>query len=244
MKISVLICSVFFVLWYGQSVSAQTGPFTVKVRFGVLDTTCYPSCDHATEWSLELFADIYDGSGSLVPSSPAYFYEWGTDFCRGFGIGYGWAVGMGLSMIRPDGNKVKNEPGCCQLCPYQTYLVGVRVTINGTMVTSPTIRIPDGMQTTPASAPPAFPNPLNLSSGKDLSLPMDPTTESVAAVFVFTSSLDLVLVKDYAVRELYGVFSVSIPTSDLRSHVQSGVHLVVARLKGGAEYRWKVVLIR
>jgi len=63
---------------------------------------------------------------------------------------------------------------------------------------------------------------LRSCNGKDLSLPMNPTTENLAAVFVFTSSLDLVLAKDYAVRESYGVFSISIPSSDLRSRVQSG----------------------
>ncbi|HLA68889.1 MAG TPA: hypothetical protein VJN65_04225 [Bacteroidota bacterium] len=222
---------------------SQTGPFTVQVRFGVIDTTCYPSCDHPTEWSLELFADIYDANGILVPPSSSYLYEWGSDFCRGFGFGYGWAVGMGLSAIHPDGNKVKNEPGCCQLCPYQTYRVGVRVTINGTTVASPIIRIPDGSQTPVATSQPAYPNPLKLSSDRPLTLPLHPTTQEVAAVFILTASFDLVLARDYRVVESFGVYSVSVPASDLRTRLQSGIHFVVARLNG-EEYRWKVAFIQ
>ena len=227
-----------------QSSFAQSGPFTAKVRFGAIDTTCYPSCDHPTEWSLQLFADIYDGNGDLVSPSNAYLYEWGTDFCRGFGFAYGWAVGMGLSEIRPDGNKAKNEPGCCLLCPYQTYHVGVRVTINGSTVLSPNVRIPDGSQITVTTAGlPASPNPLRLSGDGPLILPVRPTTQAVAAVFILTSSLDLVLARDYRVVESFGVYSVSVPSSDLRTRLRSGIHFVVARLKE-EEYRWKIAVIQ
>lgn len=227
-----------------QNSFAQTGPFTVKVRFGVIDTTCYPNCDHPTEWSLQLLADIFDVNGDLVSPSNAYLYEWGTDFCRGFGMAYGWAVGMGLSEIHPDGNKVKNEPGCCVLCPYQTYYVGVRVTINGSTVVSPTVRIPDGSRITEKTADlPAFPNPLKLSGDRPLVLPVRPTVQPVAAVFILTASLDLVLARDYRVVESFGVYSISIPASELRTKVQSGVHFVVARLKE-EEYRWKIAVVQ
>jgi hypothetical protein len=140
---------------------SQTLPARVEIRFGLLDTTSYPSPSHPTEWKQELIADLYDSAGHVLPPSQSYMYSWGVDFCKGFGMGFGWAAGYGLSSISPDGNKIKTEAGCCTQCPFQTYLVGVRVTIGEDLVRSKVILIPNIAVPSAAGVSLNYPNPFS-----------------------------------------------------------------------------------
>ena len=141
---------------------AQGQPATVKIRFGRLDTTAYPAPGHSTEWAQELFADLYDSSGKSMPPSLNLRYDWGVDFCRGLGMLFGWASGNGLCNIRPDGNKIKNEPGCCDECPFQTYLVAVRVHLEDAYIQSATVRIPNIQIPSEPGLSSSYPNPFSL----------------------------------------------------------------------------------
>ncbi len=140
---------------------AQSPAYIVKIRFGVLDTTCYPSCSHPSEWKQELYAEVYDSFGNLVPLSPAYYYNWGVDFCTGFGLLFGWAQGYGQNRITPDGNKVKSSPGCCDICTFQSYYVAVRVTIDDVTFRSETILIPNIEIPVEFDLRQNYPNPFN-----------------------------------------------------------------------------------
>ena len=155
---SLLLCSVVLA---PHTVRAQTSPFRVAIRFGVLDTTSYPSLFHATEWKQQLIADLYDSAGHLLPPSASYMYTWGVDFCRGLGMAYGWAAGYGLSTISPDGNKLKSEPGCCDRCPFQTYIVSVRVRVDEDVYQADPVLIPNIPVPTEPGAFVNYPNPFS-----------------------------------------------------------------------------------
>lgn len=140
---------------------AQTIPARVEIRFGTLDTTSYPSPAHPTEWKQQLIADLYDSAGHALPASPNYMYTWGVDFCKGFGVGFGWAAGYGLSSISPDGNKLKSETGCCALCPFQTYLVAVRVNVEDYFLQSRSVLIPNIAIPEEPAVSSNYPNPFS-----------------------------------------------------------------------------------
>lgn len=139
--------------------AAQAPAHTVLIRLGELNTDCYPSCSHPTEWLQQLYAEVRDSSGMLVPPSAGMLYDWGAEFCNGIPFQYGYASGVGLSHIAVDGNLVKNDPGCCTECTHQTYDVGVRVTINDETFVAPRVRVP----TIPVAHAlrPNYPNPFN-----------------------------------------------------------------------------------
>lgn len=92
-------------------------------------------------------------------------------------------------------------------------------------------------------APDASPNPLRLSRGSPLSLPVPDASSRDAHVYMFGSSLDLVFSEDYAVRESFGNKVILIPAEALRSKVPSGVYFVVARC-GNQEFKWKVAILQ
>ncbi len=140
-------------------VSAQSPAYTVSIRLGELNTDCYPSCSHATEWLQQLYTEVRDSSGMLVPPSAGMLYDWGAEYCNGIPFQYGFATGVGLHHIAVDGNLVKNDPGCCAECAHQTYVVGVRVTIDDETFVAPRIRVP----TIPVvhALRPNYPNPFN-----------------------------------------------------------------------------------
>jgi hypothetical protein len=134
----------------------------VKIRFGAIDTTTYPAPGHSTEWAQELYADLYDASGNFMAPLLNSRYEWGVDFCRGLGMQFGWASGNGLCNIRPDGNKIKNEAGCCDECPFQTYNVAVRVHLEDAYIQSAVVRIPNIHIPSEPGHSASYPNPFSL----------------------------------------------------------------------------------
>jgi hypothetical protein len=147
-----------------QEASAQVELYKAKIRFGALDTTSYPSPSHPTEWSQELVAELYDASGNFVPPSSSRQYTWGLDFCNGNGMQFGWASGLGVFTIRPDGNKIKNVPGCCQECPFQSYIVAVRISIEDTYVQSTSVRVPNIVIPSEHHLSASYPNPFSLGT--------------------------------------------------------------------------------
>jgi hypothetical protein len=153
------------VLWMlmasASTLFAQTLPARVEVHFGALDTISYPSRLHPTEWKQELVAELYDSSGHVLPPSSEYLYTWGVDFCKGYGLVFGWASGYGLSVLSPDGNKIKVEEGCCHECPHQAYKVSVKVTIGELVVQSKHQMIPNIALPSTAGISANYPNPFS-----------------------------------------------------------------------------------
>lgn len=144
-----------------EGAAAQTLPARVEIRFGVLDTTAYPSVNHPTEWKQELFADVYDSTGILLPPSSQYVYTWGVDFCKGYGMQFGWASGKGLYTISPDGSKIKTDAGCSDVCPFQTYLVAVRVGFDDELIESKGVLIPNISMPAATGLSLNYPNPFS-----------------------------------------------------------------------------------
>ena len=142
----------------------QAQPAIVKIRFGQLDTISHPAPDHPTEWAQELFADLYDSSGHYLPPRLDSKYTWGVDFCNGRGMQFGWATGNGLYALRPDGNKIKSDPGCCAECPFQTYLVQVRVSVQDEFIQSLPVQLPDIPIPDELGASSNYPNPFSSST--------------------------------------------------------------------------------
>jgi hypothetical protein len=97
LRVFVQCCLILFT----PEAHSQNQPFAIKIRYGVLDTTSYPSANHPTEWKQELIADLYDSTGRLMPPIPGLVYVWGVDFCKGLGMGFGWVSGPGLNTISP-----------------------------------------------------------------------------------------------------------------------------------------------
>ncbi len=87
-------------------VFSQTGPFTVKLRLGPVDTTSYPDPSHPSEWLVWVYVDIFDANKNYVSPSANYFYRWFQDDCYGV-PGYAEVfAGYGHSEEDFDGNLV------------------------------------------------------------------------------------------------------------------------------------------
>lgn len=142
------------------SVRAQNVPLSVSIRYGELKTECYPSCDHSTEWLQQLFAEVRDSTGTLVPVASLEF-DWGVDYCNGLGYHHGFATGVGLDHIAVDGNLFKNVPDCCPACDFQTYDVGVRVRWSDEWSTVTRVRVPNIYIPVVHALLPNHPNPFN-----------------------------------------------------------------------------------
>jgi hypothetical protein len=141
-----------------HALRAQDTSLTVTIRFGDLQTDCYPSCNHSTEWLQQLHAEVRDSSGTLLPVAGLEF-DWGVDYCAGVGFQFGFARGAGLDHIAVDGNLVKNVADCCPACDFQAYDVGVRVRQTDTWFMSPLVRVPNIVIPTAHALLPNFPNP-------------------------------------------------------------------------------------
>ena len=147
-----------------RAAPAQAENYTAKIRFGALDTTAHPSAGHPTEWKQELIAELYDPTGNFVPASSSRLYVWGVDFCSGNGMRFGWASGPGMFTISPDGNKFKNEPGCCHECPFQSYHIAVRISVEDSYVQSASVRVPNILVPTGHHLSTGYPNPFSLGT--------------------------------------------------------------------------------
>ncbi len=121
---------------------AQNVPVTVTIRHGDLNTDCYPSCAHPTEWLQQLSAEVRDSSGTVMTTSGMVF-NWGVDFCGGNGMQYNYATGIGLQQFAVDGNLVKITSDCCPTCAHQAFRIGVRVTEGEAIVTAAPVLIPN-----------------------------------------------------------------------------------------------------
>lgn len=122
--------------------AAQDVPATVTIRYGVLNTDCYPSCAHPTEWLQQLTAEVRDSSGAIMTTTGMIF-NWGVDFCGGNGLQFNFATGIGLQQLAVDGNLVKNTPDCCPTCAHQAFRIGVRVTQGEETVTATPVPVPN-----------------------------------------------------------------------------------------------------
>jgi len=211
-----------------QSALSRQVPTTVRLSIAALDTLCYPNCDHPSEWKATLAAEVFDSAGVVIPPSSEMLYEWGVDFCGGNGFVWGFSSGLGRWMIDLDGNKIKNTEGCCTTCPYQSYLIGVRVTSGSLQLTSALLRVPDGGFQWDASHASASPNPFELTGSRILTLSL-PVNEPTVQISMLSPSGDLVFRREYSAMEYYGRIVVQIPASDFADQVQSGVHFVVAK---------------
>lgn len=211
-----------------QTASFGQTPSAVHISIAALDTLCYPSCDHPSEWKATLAAEVRDSAGVVIPPSSDMLYEWGADFCGGNGLQWGFSAGPGRWMIDLDGNKIKNTDGCCPTCPYQSYLIAVRVTSGSVQVTSALVRVPDGGFEWDASKASASPNPFELTGSRMLTLSL-PVQEPTVQVSMLSLSGDLVFRREYSAMEYYGRIVVQIPASDFADQVRSGVHFVVAK---------------
>ena len=88
-----------------------------------------------------------------------------------------------------------------------------------------------------------FPNPVRVSRDSKLSLPLGGATEKRAAVYFLNAALELVMSREYDVTESFGARFLSVPASDLRDGIPSGVYFVKA-ICGDKEFQWKVAIIR
>lgn len=119
----------------------QGVPMTVAIRFGDLNTDCYPSCAHPTEWLQQMVAEVRDTSG--VPLTAAgKLFNWGVDFCAGNGMQFNYATGIGLQQLAVDGNLVKITADCCPSCAHQAFRVSVRVTDGEETATAVPVLVP------------------------------------------------------------------------------------------------------
>jgi hypothetical protein len=88
-----------------------------------------------------------------------------------------------------------------------------------------------------------FPNPVRVSHDSKLNLPLGGSTEKRAVVYFLNAALELVLSREYVVTDLFGSRMLSVPASDLRDGIPSGVYFVKATC-GDKEFQWKVAIIQ
>ena len=217
-------------------------PSSVRLTIAALDTICYPNCAHPTEWKATLVAELLDSAGTVIPPNSLMFYEWGADFCGGNGLGWGFSGGNGLWILDVDGNKLKNTDGCCLSCPYQSYMVGVRVTVGGVTVTSPLVRVPDGGIDWRGDHAAAAPNPFDLTRDAVLILSL-PVRDPTVQVTMVSPSGDLAFRREYSAVEYFGRKVVQIRASDFAASITSGVYFVVAKTSSD-QFLLKIVFIR
>jgi hypothetical protein len=208
--------------------SERQVPSSVRIRIAAIDTVCYPNCAHPTEWKTTLVAELLDSAGGVIPPDAQALYEWGTDFCGGYGFGWGFAVGTGLWSLDVDGNKIKTVEGCCPACPYQAYLIAVRVRFGDTFVTSQIIRVPDGGTQWAGAHAGLAPNPFDLSGSHVLTLSV-PVEEPTVQVSILSPSGNLAFRREYTAVESFGRRIVQIRSTDFANHVTSGVYFVVVK---------------
>ena len=89
----------------------------------------------------------------------------------------------------------------------------------------------------------ASPNPIYLARESRLALPVQDPTNSLAQVYFLNSALTMQFSSSYNVSNAFGANFILVPSSDLQSHLSSGVYFVIARVNQ-SEYRWKVAVIR
>ena len=89
----------------------------------------------------------------------------------------------------------------------------------------------------------AFPNPVRVSHDSKLNLPVGGSTEKRAVVYFLNAAMELVLSLEYDVTESFGSRLLSVPASDLRDGIPSGVYFVKATC-GEKEFQWKVAIIQ
>jgi hypothetical protein len=89
----------------------------------------------------------------------------------------------------------------------------------------------------------ASPNPLRLSSGARLSLPVNEPANSSAQVYVLSAAMTMQFSAGYTVSNALGGRFVYIPASELQAHLASGIYFIIARINQ-TEYRWKVAVVR
>ncbi|MCX6143260.1 MAG: hypothetical protein NTZ35_08575 [Ignavibacteriales bacterium] len=88
-----------------------------------------------------------------------------------------------------------------------------------------------------------FPNPVRISHDSKLNLPLSGSTEKRAVVYFLNAALELVMSREYDVTESFGSRLLSVPASDLRDGIPTGVYFVKARC-GDKEFQWKVAIIQ
>ena len=87
------------------------------------------------------------------------------------------------------------------------------------------------------------PNPIHLATESRLALPVQEPENSAAQVYFLTSALTVRFSAKYYVGNSFGANYILVPSSDLQSHLSSGVYFVIARVNE-SQYRWKVAVIR
>jgi hypothetical protein len=88
-----------------------------------------------------------------------------------------------------------------------------------------------------------FPNPVRVSRDSKLNFPMGGSTEKRAMVYFLNAALELVMSREYDVTESFGSRLLSVPATDLRDGIPSGVYFVKATC-GGKDFQWKVAIIQ
>ena len=89
----------------------------------------------------------------------------------------------------------------------------------------------------------ASPNPLVLSKAVRLQLPVNSAANSPAHISCFTISMTLAFSGNYFVSQYAGRNYIFVPSTDLQSHLSSGIYIILAHLDN-SDYRWKVAVIR
>ncbi len=89
----------------------------------------------------------------------------------------------------------------------------------------------------------ASPNPINLARESRLALPVQEPTNSPAHVYFLSSALTMQFSATYMVGNNFSANCILVPSSDLQSHLSSGIYFVIARVNQSV-YRWKVAVIR
>jgi hypothetical protein len=87
------------------------------------------------------------------------------------------------------------------------------------------------------------PNPFRMAQASELMLPLSGTSSSSASVYFLTNSLTLAYSGVFQVKNQFGNQFISVPSSAIQSHLNSGVYFVVAKV-AGSEFRWKVAIVR
>jgi hypothetical protein len=237
MRTLLVLCMGFLAVVPRTALSRQV-PSALRLRIAALDTVCYPNCAHPTEWKASLVAEFLDSAGTVLPPDAQAFYQYGADYCGGNGFGWGFAGGTGLWYLDVDGNKIKNTAGCCASCPYQSYIVGVRVMVGSAYLTSELIRVPDGGTEWMSVHAEAAPNPFDLTNSPTLTLSL-PVQDDVVQVSFLSISGELVFGREYSTSE----YVVHVPAKDFAENISSGVFFVVAKTSS-EQFIMKVVFLK